>query len=141
MVPVPPRRRTEQPVDRLRKAIEFIERHGRRPTRKSKDPDEKTLGIWLHRFTCNDDGVKDRARQAMSAADFEDTLKRIDAAVHTSLSRLRIYNFTAPAEGGSGETENHGGERARSYRLRTDFLEPVESQRSSSEPADKAGHG
>ena len=66
-------------------AVAFIETHGHRPTRKdcksrSKDPEEKSLGIWLHRFTCNDDRVKDRVRAAMDDTEFNQLLRTIDEA-------------------------------------------------------------
>jgi hypothetical protein len=71
-------RRTEVPAIRLRKVTEFIQQTGRRPTRKSSDPVEKSLGIWLHRFTCNDDGVKDRAQAALSAEEFSSMVALIE---------------------------------------------------------------
>ena len=71
-------RRTEVPAIRLRKGTEFIQQTGRRPTRKSSDPVEKSLGIWLHRFTCNDDGVKDRAQAALSAEEFSSMVALIE---------------------------------------------------------------
>lgn len=76
------KRKSELPATRLRKVVEFIERYGRRPTRKSTNASEKTLGVWLHRFTCNDDGVKDRARAAMDEAVFRRLLGTIERAPH-----------------------------------------------------------
>ena len=73
-------RKTEIPAMRLRRVYEFIQRTGQRPTRKSSDPHEKPLGIWLHRFTCNDDGVQDRARAALPEADFLMMLNAIERA-------------------------------------------------------------
>jgi hypothetical protein len=80
-LPVRAPRKTEVPVARLRKVLAFIQQVGRRPTRKSEDPTEKTLGIWLHRFICNDDGVKDRARGAMPADEFEFIVGTIEKAL------------------------------------------------------------
>jgi len=75
------RRKSELPAVRLRKVVTFIESTGRRPTRKSADPQEKTLGVWLHRFMCNDDGVKDRARESVGQDDFERIMGRIEASL------------------------------------------------------------
>ena len=61
--------------------VAFIEATGRRPTRKSANPHEKTLGVWLHRFMCNDEGVKDRARQSVGEDDFETIMNRIEASL------------------------------------------------------------
>lgn len=77
----PPKlRKTEVPAARLRKVLAFIQRVGRRPTRKSRDPAEKTLGTWLHRFICNDDGVKDRASAALPQPEFDFIMRAIETA-------------------------------------------------------------
>ena len=80
----PPRqsaqRKTEIPAARLRKVHDFILKLGRKPTRKASDPAEKTLGIWLHRFTCNDDGVKERAKQTLAPDEFNAILRTIENA-------------------------------------------------------------
>jgi len=78
--PAPRPRKTEVPAARLRKVLLFIQQMGRRPTRKSRDPAEKTLGIWLHRFICNDDGVKDRAQNAMPPHEFDFIMQTIESA-------------------------------------------------------------
>ena len=78
--PAPRPRKTEVPVARLRKVLLFIQQMGRRPTRKSRGPAEKTLGIWLHRFTCNDDGVKDRAQNSMPPHEFDFIMQTIESA-------------------------------------------------------------
>jgi len=79
--PNPPRpRKTEMPAVRLRKVLAFIQEKGRRPTRKSRDSAEKTLGVWLHRFICNDDGVRDRAQKAMPPHEFDFITQAIASA-------------------------------------------------------------
>ena len=79
--PNPPRpRKTEMPAVRLRKVLGFIQEKGRRPTRKSRDSAEKTLGVWLHRFICNDDGVRDRAQKAMPPHEFDFITQAIASA-------------------------------------------------------------
>ena len=77
-----PVRRAEIPVSRLQSVHEFVKRNGRRPTRNSSDAEEKRLGIWLHRFTSNDDGVKDRARQWLNDDEFEAMVTFIEHAPH-----------------------------------------------------------
>ena len=94
-------RRTEVPAMRLRKVIEFIQRSGRRPTRKSTDPTEKSLGIWLHRFTCNDDGVKDRAQGSLSPEEFTTMVRMIEQAPdakQVSDRQIALANIEAIAE-------------------------------------------
>jgi hypothetical protein len=72
MRPVPRKpRKTEAPSVRLRKVCDFVLKHGRRPTRNSVDPEEKTLGIWLHRFMCNYEGVKYRTQLSLPPETFE----------------------------------------------------------------------
>ena len=86
---------------RLRKVIEFIQRSGRRPTRKSTDPTEKSLGIWLHRFTCNDDGVKDRAQGSLSPEEFTTMVRMIEQAPdakQVSDRQIALANIEAIAE-------------------------------------------
>ena len=68
-------------------AVAFIEANGRRPTRKSKDPEEKTLGIWLHRFTCNDDRVKDRVRASMDETEFNQLLTSVEGSLDAKQAR------------------------------------------------------
>ena len=36
---------------------------------------------WLHRFICNDDGVKERARLAMASEEYEIIVSAIDSAL------------------------------------------------------------
>ena len=55
----------------------------------STDPEEKTLGIWLHRFSCNDDGVKNRARATCPPDDFRVMLQAIASAPDARQVRRR----------------------------------------------------
>ena len=82
-------RRTEVPATRLRKVVEFIETTGRRPTRKSRDGNEKSLGIWLHRFTCNDDGVRLPSDLTRPAAHFISRPRRAFSRPPPSAPRVR----------------------------------------------------
>ena len=95
--PTPRPRKTEVPAARLRKVLHFIQQMGRRPTRKSRDPAEKTLGIWLHRFICNDDGVKDRAQNAMPPHEFDFIMQTIESSPDAKQVGTPLLHTSPPA--------------------------------------------
>jgi hypothetical protein len=69
---------------------------GRRPTRKATEQNEKSLGIWLHRFTCNDDGVKDRAQASLTPDEFNYLVTTITQAPDAKQVRARACFACAP---------------------------------------------
>jgi len=78
-----------------------VPRTGRRPTRKAKDQAEKSLGIWLHRFTCNDDGVRTRAQASLDADEFQQLIQTIIEAPDSkqmSDRQVALSNIEAIAE-------------------------------------------
>ena len=73
-------RKADIPAHRLRQVCQFILSAGKRPSRQSTAEVERPLGIWLHRFKCNDDGVHDRARAGMSEEEYQRLVETIERA-------------------------------------------------------------